>query len=310
MNRDPKVVAVTAGMPDGTGLSEVIPKFPDRAFDVGIAESHAVDMCAGMAKVGMKPFVTIYSTFLQRGFDQVFQEVALQGLPVRFAMDRAGLVGGDGAVHHGFLDVAFLRSFPGMALTAAIDEPTLEAALEFMRGYDEGPSAVRYPRDTVPEREGDAQSPPFELGKAHLLAPGSDLAILAYGFPANNALVARKTLAEEGYSVAVYDARFAKPVDIDLLRDLVRSGVPVLTVEDHHVTGGFGACVLEACHDHGLATQNIHRLGLPDGWIYQGSRSEQQAEAGIDAASIAREALKLLQAVPRVSASRPTRATG
>ena len=160
MNRDPKVVAVTAGMPDGTGLSEVIPRFPDRAFDVGIAESHAIDMCAGMAKVGMKPFVTVYSTFMQRGFDQVFQEVALQGLPVRFCMDRAGLVGGDGAVHHGFLDVAFLRSFPDMVLTAAIDEGTLRAALEFMRKHDAGPSAVRYPRDTVPEREDSAKTPP------------------------------------------------------------------------------------------------------------------------------------------------------
>lgn len=310
MNRDPKVVAVSAGMPDGTGLSEVIPRFPDRAFDVGIAESHAIDMCAGMAKTGMKPFVTVYSTFMQRGIDQIFQEVALQGLPVRFAMDRAGLVGGDGAVHHGFLDVALLRSFPGMVLTAAIDEGTLRAALEFMRTHDDGPSAVRYPRDTVPEQDDTVETPPFELGKANLLAPGSDLAVVAYGFPANSALRAREILAEAGYSVAVYDARFAKPVDIDLIRDLVQSGTPVLTVEDHHLTGGFGACVLEACHDHGLATQNIHRLGLPDRWIYQGSRSEQQAEVGIDADSIARQALRVLEAIPRVPATARTRAAG
>jgi 1-deoxy-D-xylulose-5-phosphate synthase len=258
----------------------------------------------------MKPFVTAYSTFLQRGFDQVFQEVALQGLPVRFAMDRAGLVGGDGAVHHGFLDVAFLRSLPGIVLTAAIDEGTLKAALEFMRKHDEGPSAVRYPRDTVPQREDTAETPPFELGKANLLAPGEDLAILAYGFPANHALRARESLCEAGYSVAVYDARFAKPVDLDLVRGLVQSGIPVLTVEDHAIIGGFGACVLEACHDAGLATQNIHRLGLPDQWIYQGSRSEQQAEAGIDADSIARKALQVLKAVPRVSATARTRAAG
>jgi 1-deoxy-D-xylulose-5-phosphate synthase len=258
----------------------------------------------------MKPFVTVYSTFLQRGFDQVFQEVALQGLPVRFAMDRAGLVGGDGAVHHGFLDVSFLRSLPDMVLTAAIDEGTLRAAMEFMRTHDAGPSAVRYPRDTVPEREDATETPPFELGKANLLAPGTDLAILAYGFPANHALRARESLAEAGYSVAVYDARFAKPVDIDLIHDLVGSGIPVLTVEDHAVTGGFGACVLEACHDQGLPTQNIHRLGLPDQWIYQGSRSEQQAEAGIDAESITRRALKALETVPRVSTSSRTRAAG
>jgi 1-deoxy-D-xylulose-5-phosphate synthase len=247
---------------------------------------------------------------MQRGFDQVFQEVALQGLPVRFAMDRAGLVGGDGAVHHGSLDVAFLRSFPGMVLTAAIDEGTLRGALEFMRKHDDGPSAVRYPRDTVPERDDAHETPPFELGKANLLAPGTDLAIVAYGFPANHALRARETLAEAGYSVAVYDARFAKPVDIDLIRDLVHSGTPVLTVEDHQLTGGFGACVLEACHEQGLATQSIHRLGLPDRWIYQGSRSEQQAEAGIDADSIAREAVRVLEAAPRVPATPRTHAAG
>ena len=308
MNRDPKVVAVTAGMPDGTGLAQVMPEFPDRTFDVGIAESHAVDMCAGMAKAGLKPFATIYSTFLQRGFDQVFQEVSLQGLPVRFCMDRAGVVGGDGAVHHGFLDVTFLRGFPKMVLTAAMDEATLRGALEFMRNYDEGPSAVRYPRDTVPASDGNHEAPPFELGKAHLLAPGSDLAILAYGFPANHALKAREIVADEGYSVAVYDGRFAKPVDVELLRELVGSGLPVITVEDHHLSGGFGACVLEACHENGLATENIHRIGLPDRWIYQGSRAEQQREAGIDADAIAREAIEILKAISQARASARRRA--
>jgi 1-deoxy-D-xylulose-5-phosphate synthase len=179
-----------------------------------------------------------------------------------------------------------------------------------MRKHDAGPSAVRYPRDTVPEREDSAETPPFELGKANLLAPGTDLAIVAYGFPANNALRARETLSDAGYSVAVYDARFAKPVDIDLMRDLIQSGTPVLTVEDHHITGGFGACVLEACHEDGLTTANIHRLGLPDRWIYQGSRSDQQAEAGIDAESIAREAVRVLQALPRISTAAHKRAAG
>ena len=298
LRRDPKAVTVTAGMPDGTGLAKVIPQFPDRAFDVGIAESHAVDMCAGMAKTGMKPFATIYSTFLQRGFDQVFQEVALQGLPVRFCMDRAGLVGGDGAVHHGFLDIAYLRGFPKMVLLAAMDEPTLRAALEFMLRYSDGPSAVRYPRDTVPTPPHAAAVPPFELGRAHLLADGHDLAILAYGFPANHALAARETLAEAGFSVAVYDARFAKPVDLDLVERLVESGMPILTVEDHHRIGGFGAAVLEACNDRGIATERIHRLGLPDGWIYQGSRASQLDEAGISADAITRSAREILGAHP------------
>lgn len=288
MTRDEKVVAVTAGMPDGTGVVKLMESFPERALDVGIAESHAVDMCAGMAKAGMKPFAAIYSTFLQRGFDQVFQEVALQGLPVRFCLDRAGLVGGDGAVHHGFADIAYLRLFPGMVLAAAMDEATLAGALRFMADYDAGPSAVRYPRDNVPTPAEGASCPPFELGKAHRLADGGDLAILAYGFCANAALAARAELAQQGYHVAVYDARFARPVDVELLAQLTEAGTPILTVEDHALTGGFGTCVLEACHERGLDASRVHRLGLPDRWIYQGSRSGQLAEAGLDAAGIAR----------------------
>jgi len=294
MNRDPKVVAITAGMADGTGLSKVIPQFPDRAFDVGIAESHGVDMCAGMAKTGLRPFAVIYSTFMQRAFDQTFQEVSLQGLPVRFCMDRAGLVGGDGAVHHGFLDVAFLRGLPGMVLMAARDESTLRAALEFMRGYDQGPSALRYPREKVPEAS-EVEAVPFELGRAHRLAEGGDLAILAYGFPANNALAARHQLVSEGYSIAVYDARFAKPIDRDLIRRLVEARTPILTVEDHQVMGGFGTCVLEACNEMRLPTEAVHRLGLPDRFIAHGSRKDQQAEAGIDAASIVERAREVLR---------------
>jgi 1-deoxy-D-xylulose-5-phosphate synthase len=304
MQRDSKVVAVTAGMPDGTGLTKVMGAFPERTFDVGIAESHAVDMCAGMARTGLRPFASIYSTFLQRAFDQVFQEVALQGLPVRFCLDRAGLVGGDGAVHHGFLDVAYLRGFPGMALLAAYDEPTLRAAMEFMRQRDDGPSAVRYPRDTVPAREDGTSAPPFELGRASLLAPGTDLAILAYGFPANHALDARQALERDGHSVAVWDARFAKPVDTGLLETLIGSGVPVLTVEDHARIGGFGSCVLEACHELGLPTQSIRTLGLPDRFIHQGSRAGQLAEAGIDAHSIAAVARAMLRDAPRARARR------
>ncbi|NIQ83610.1 MAG: 1-deoxy-D-xylulose-5-phosphate synthase [Acidobacteria bacterium] len=303
MNRDDKVIAVTAGMPDGTGVADLIKKFPERALDVGIAEEHAVDMCAGMAKTGLKPFVTIYSTFLQRAVDQCFQEVALQGLPVRFCMDRAGLVGGDGAVHHGFMDVAMLRSLPGMTLMAAMDEANLVAALEFMRTHDAGPSALRYPRDEVPEPAPADEVAPFELGRATLLAEGADAAILAYGFPANHALVAREQLKTRGYSVAVYDARFAKPVDLELIRELVATGIPILTVEDHHENGGFGTCVIEACNEHGLPTQAIHRLGLPDKWIYQGGRGEQQRLAGIDAGGIARKLTEVLEAPARATAT-------
>jgi 1-deoxy-D-xylulose-5-phosphate synthase len=314
MQRDPRVVAVTAGMPDGTGLAKVIPLFPERTFDVGISESHAVDMCAGMAKCGLKPFATIYSTFLQRAFDQTFQEVVLAGMPVRFCMDRAGLVGGDGAVHHGFLDIAFLRGFPGMVLTAAMDEPTLVAALEFLRGHDDGPSALRYPRDEVGTPLSE-NPPPFELGRAHRLAEGHELAILAYGFPANHALDARAELAQRGSSVAVYDARFAKPVDLELIRTLIEEEIPILTVEDHHVACGFGAAVVDAANEHGLRTESIHRLGLPDRFIYHGSRRDQLAEAGIDAAGIARAAEATLtrararRGVPTSRTARASRAS-
>jgi 1-deoxy-D-xylulose-5-phosphate synthase len=302
MKKDEKVTVLTAGMPDGTGVNKIIPLFPDRSFDVGIAESHGIDMCAGMAKAGLKPFAAIYSTFTQRAFDQVFQEVALQELPVRICMDRGGLVGGDGAVHHGFLDIDFLRVFPRAALMAVYDETTLKHALEFMRTYDAGLSAVRYPRDTVPApagaeeagRASDPAVPPFELGKAHKLADGTDVAILAYGFPVNHALKARQELAVQGYSVAVYDARFAKPIDIELVRQLIESGRPIITVEDHSIQGGFGSALLEACNEQRLETRNIHRLGLPDRWIYQGSRSGQQSEAGIDANGIARKVRQVL----------------
>jgi len=290
MNRDDKIVACTAAMPDGTGVAKALAEFPERTWDTGICESHAMDMMAGLAKTGMKPFFAVYSTFLQRAFDQAFQEVALQGLPVRLCLDRAGLVGGDGAVHHGFCDVSLLRALPGAALTAAIDEPSLRAALEFMRTYEEGLSAVRYPRDSVSERFGDRECPPFELGKARPLITTDDrpdVAILAYGVPAVAAADAVDELTPE-YGAALYDARFAKPVDAQLLQSLLSARVPIVTVEDHGLAGGFGAAVVERATELGLDASLVTRLGLPDRWIHQGSRSGQLKEVGLDAASIAR----------------------
>ncbi len=293
MTRDPKAVACTAAMPGGTGIDKVLSKFPERSWDVGICESHAMDMMAGLAKTGFKPFFAVYSTFLQRAFDQAFQEVALQGLPVRLCLDRAGLVGGDGAVHHGFCDVALLRTLPDAALTAAIDEPSLLAALEFMRGYEDGLSAVRYPRDDVSDSFGDA--PPFQLGKARCLTPeldalegnSPDVAVLAFGTPAVAAIEAAQDLAGE-YRVAVYDARFAKPIDATLVRALLKAEIPVVTVEDHSIVGGFGTAVLESAQEQGLDASRVHRVGLPDSWVYQNSRSKQLAEVGLDAAGLAR----------------------
>ena len=289
MKRDDRVVTCTAAMPDGTGLNKVIPLFPDRSWDTGICESHAMDMMAGLAKTGFKPFFAVYSTFLQRAFDQVFQEVSLHSLPVRLCLDRAGLVGGDGAVHQGFCDISILRVFPKMVLTAAMDEPSLVAAMEFMRTYDDGPSAVRYPRDTVSDVMADQACPPFEMGRARALVEHDepDVAVFAYGVMAVNAMQAIDLLNDE-YTVSVYDARFARPVDIKLLRRLIESGVPVITVEDHGIEGGFGSCVVDACHEAGLDTRAITTLAIPCRWIYHGSRSDQLEETGLDPAAIAR----------------------
>ena len=290
MERDDKVVACTAAMPDGTGISKVMPQFPDRTWDTGICESHAMDMMAGLAKTGFKPFFAVYSTFLQRAFDQAFQEVSLQGLPVRLCLDRAGLVGGDGAVHHGFCDVSLLRTLPDAALLAPIDEPSLREALEFMRTYDAGLSAVRYPRDNVADRFTSDDCPPFELGRARKLIATDgrpDAAILAFGTIAHNAAEAIDSLDDE-YAIELYDARFAKPVDIELVESLISRNIPIITVEDHGLTGGFGASVLEACQERRLSTESITRLGLPDHWIYQDSRAAQLTEVGLDSAGIAR----------------------
>jgi 1-deoxy-D-xylulose-5-phosphate synthase len=300
MKRDDKVVAVTAAMPDGTGLTKVMGAFPDRVIDTGICESHAMDMCAGMAKSGVKPFFAVYSTFAQRALDQVFQEVSLQGLPVRVCMDRAGFVGGDGAVHHGFMDISMFKVFPKAALLAACDEPTLRAGLEFMRRYEDGASFIRYPRDNVAAApmQTPEQCPPFELGKANLVRPAGatkpDLAILAYGTMVYTALTAVEELTVQGYHVALYDARFAKPVDIELVRELVAHEVPILTIEDHALAGGFGASVLEACNDERVSTDGIHRMGMPMKWVYQDSRKNQLAEVGLDAQSVARKVREVL----------------
>jgi len=292
MKTDDKVVAATSAMPDGTGIDRALEQFPDRAWDTGICESHALDMLAGMAKTGCKPFFAVYSTFLQRAFDQAFQEVALQGLPVRLCLDRAGVVGGDGAVHHGFCDIALLRVLPNAVLLAAIDEQTLQHGMQFMLDYNSGLSAIRYPRDTVQEIGHD--SPPFVLGKANQIIKSKQpkLAILAYGTTALAALDAVQRIDSD--VVDVYDARFAKPVDGDLIESLLLASIPIITIEDHSLIGGFGSAVLEEAANRKLDTSLITALGLPDHWIGHGSRKEQLEEAGIDAVSIATVAQRIL----------------
>ena len=298
MNADETVVAVTAAMPDGTGLADVAKVMPERVIDTGICESHAMDMCAGMAKAGIKPFFAVYSTFAQRAVDQVFQEVALQKLPVRVCMDRGGFVGGDGAVHHGFMDIAMLRALPNVVMLAPCDEPTLKAGLTFMHEYEEGASFIRYPRDNVPTTPVQEQTPPFVLGKANLVHASHHetpaAAVLAYGVMVNTALAALPELTQQGYDIAIYDARFAMPIDLELIRSLIERNVPIVTVEDHALEGGFGSIVLDACNRAGLPTHTIRRLGMPKSWIGPDSRGNQLAEAGLTSARIAHAVRELL----------------
>ena len=290
--RDSRVVAITAAMPDGTGLAKFRQKFPGRYFDVGISESHAVGMAAGMAKAGMRPIVAIYSTFLQRSIDQIFQEVALQHLPVLFCLDRAGLVGSDGAVHHGFMDLAYLRPMPGMTLMAPADELELAGAMQCALSLD-GPSAIRYPRDQVPEvRSG--QCPPFEPGRAHIVKTGRDGNFLCYGSLVEHALTASAMLAVEAMDLVVISARFAKPLDVALIGRLLKGGKGVVIAEDHVGAGGFGAAVLELAAERGWPTANISLAHLPDRFIPHATRAEQLAQAGLDAEGLATAARQLV----------------
>ncbi len=283
---DAKVVAITAAMPDGAGLVGFRDELPARYIDVGISESHAVALAAGLARAGFKPVVAVYSTFAHRAFDQMFEEVALQQLPVLLCMDRAGLVGSDGAVHHGFMDIAYLRPLPGMVLMAPADEAELGSALDLALTLGR-PCAIRYPRDEVPETT-PATRAPFELGKAVKVRDGADGAFLALGAMVEHAAAAAGKLARDrGIETAVYSARFAKPLDTGLVAELLAAGRPVLTVEDHALAGGFGSGVLELASEAGLDARRLRRAGLPDRFIAHAPRAHQLAEAGLDADGLA-----------------------
>ena len=291
--KNAKICGITAAMPDGTGLIKLKPVFPDRYFDTGICESHAAAMAAGMTKGGLRPVVAIYSTFLQRAFDQIFQEVCLQGLPVAFCIDRAGLVGDDGAVHHGFCDLAFLRALPGIVLVAPSDERDLIGALDFVTALD-APSVMRYPRDNCPPAPlGDEV--PWAIaktgGKSRTLKTGADATIIAYGALAWQSLDAAKLLDNEGLSVGVIDARFCKPLDGEMLERVfsaAAAGAPILTVEDHSIINGFGTAIVEHAAEKRYDTHRVTRLGLPDRFIKHAKRAEQLSDIGLDPAGIAR----------------------
>jgi 1-deoxy-D-xylulose-5-phosphate synthase len=292
--KDDRVVAITCAMAEGTGLKAFAAEFPNRFYDVGIAESVAVDIAAGMAKMGLRPFVCIYSTFMQRSFDQIFQEVSLQDLPVVFCVDRAGFVGGDGPTHHGMLDIGYFRMLPNIDVLAPSDEAEMGKALEFALAANRA-VAIRYPREPV--MAVGHEGPAFERGKCRVLrdAPGSEVAIVACGVTVARVMKAAAMLENEGIEVEVVDARFAKPIDESIVaRCLSKS---VITVEDHSLTCGFGSAVLEEAHKAALGTDkspSVVTLGGPDRFVRHATRDRQFEEAGIDAASIASVVRRML----------------
>jgi 1-deoxy-D-xylulose-5-phosphate synthase len=286
--RDPKVVAITAAMPSGTGLDIMAKRFAARVFDVGIAEQHGVTFAAGMAAAGLKPVCAIYSTFLQRGYDQIVHDVALQGLPVRFAIDRAGLVGQDGATHAGAFDIGFLANLPGFTVMAAGDEADLVHMVATAIAHDEGPIAFRYPRGEGMGVDMPNRGVPLAIGKGRVMKVGSEAAILSYGAHLAEALAAAELLEAEGISITVADARFAKPLDTALIDMLVEDHRALITLETG-ATGGFGALVLHHLANSGGLEKGraIRTMTLPDRFIDQASPAQMYQWAGLSAADIA-----------------------
>ncbi|WP_296993285.1 1-deoxy-D-xylulose-5-phosphate synthase [Thalassospira sp. UBA1131] len=293
--KDEKVTAITAAMPSGTGVNIFADHFPDRAFDVGIAEQHAVTFAAGMACEGYKPFCTLYSTFLQRGYDQVVHDVAIQNLPVRFAMDRAGLVGADGATHAGAYDIAYLGCLPNFVLMAAADEAELVHMTTTAWAIDDRPSAFRYPRGEGVGVEMPAEGKVLEIGKGRILREGGKIAILSYGTRLAEALIAAEDLAARGLPATVADARFAKPLDHELIADLARNHEVLITIEEGSING-FGAMVLQHMAGYGLLDNGlkIRTMALPDALIDHDKPEIQYEKAGLDAKAIVKTALGAL----------------
>ncbi|XZE43136.1 1-deoxy-D-xylulose-5-phosphate synthase [Pirellulaceae bacterium SH467] len=284
MHKNEKVTVMTAAMCQGNKLEPVRDAFADRFFDVGICESHAVAFAAGQAKTGLRPIVAIYSTFMQRSYDQIFQEVALQNLPVCLMMDRAGLTGPDGPTHHGVFDIGYLRVFPNIAMMAPGDATEVEPMLEFALQHN-GPTSIRYPKTSALTFERPLQ--PIELGKSETIRWATDGAIIACGAMLQQALAAADLLKQEGIEVAVINARFIKPLDTEMLAQVFEECRFVVTVEEGALMGGFGSAVLESACQHGWDTRGLRTLGLPDRFIEHGERNDLLADLGLDAAGIA-----------------------
>jgi 1-deoxy-D-xylulose-5-phosphate synthase len=287
MERDESIVAITAAMPDGTGIDKVLTTFPKRSFDVGIAEQHAITFCAGMACEGLKPVAAIYSTFLQRAFDQVIHDVCLQDLNVTIAMDRAGIVGADGPTHHGLLDISYLRGYPNLVLMAPKDEAELRDMM--LTAIDHpGPAAIRYPRgngfgvdiSNFPEK--------LEIGKAEVLAEGDDVAIVAFGSMVYPAVEAAQNLLKSGIRARVVNARFVKPIDAEMISEIARDYDLMITVEDAYLAGGFGSAVLEVLEENGVSDKiKVVRMGVPDVIVQHGDPQILLGEYGLTAEGIA-----------------------
>jgi 1-deoxy-D-xylulose-5-phosphate synthase len=296
-NKDERVVAITAAMPNGTGLDLFRPHHPKRYFDVGIAEEHAVIFAAGMATRGYRPFCAIYSTFLQRAFDPVVHDVALQKLPVTFCMDRAGLSGDDGPTHHGLFDISYLRGIPEMVLMAPKDEDELADMMATSLTID-GPSAIRYPRGAVACVDCKAEAHPIPVGKAQVLSDGSDVAILGLGPMTTLARELAERLEREGFSAAVINPRFVKPIDREMLENYARRVAAFVTFEDHVKMGGFGSAVIEALQDIGSAVPVV-RIGWPDQFIEHGKIESLRAKYGVSVDEAYTQVLPLLRSRKR-----------
>ena len=301
---DDKICAVTAAMPDGTGLNLMAERYPSRCFDVSIAEQHGVTFCAGLAAAGMKPFCAIYSTFLQRGYDQVVHDVALQNLPVRFAVDRAGLVGADGATHAGAFDIAYLANLPNFVVMAAADEAELKRMVVTAAAHDAGPIAFRYPRGEGVGVEMPEVAEPLEIGKGRMVREGKGVAILSFGTRLSEVMKAAEALEAKGISPSVADARFAKPLDRDLIMRLVETHEALITIEEGAV-GGFGSHVAQLLAEEGAFDSGLkfRSMVLPDAFIDQAAPVEMYDAAGLNAADIEAKVLDVL-GVARIAGKR------
>ena len=290
---DDRIIAVTAAMPEGTGLVKFAETYPDRFFDVGIAEQHGVTFAAGLATEGFKPVVAIYSTFLQRAYDQILHDVCIEALPVVFAVDRGGIVGEDGATHNGIFDLSYFRILPNMVVMAPKDENELVRMLITALAH-KGPVAVRYPRGTASGVKMENQDVPIPIGKGEVLKKGDDVLILAIGTSVSEALSAHSTLMEQGISATVVNCRFVKPLDSDLIVSLAREIPRIITVEENVRQGGFGSAVLECLSEQRITGFLLECIGIPDTFVEHGSQSLLRTKYGIDAAAIVNAAKRLL----------------